>query len=488
MTIVISPASSATLVGQTQQFSAAATDANGNPITGVTFTWSSDLPSIAIVDSSGNATGVGLGTAHIIATASGFTGSGSLAVSNNPGSNVITSSFFGMTSVDAQDYPAVPIGSLGHPPTLAWGWIEQSKGVYSWTTYDRYVNDAQAHAADFVLTFGDTPPWAAADQSNCQTVAQVTVCPSPPTNIQDWKDFVQAVITHYNGVTAPHIKYYELWNEANSTTHWTGTISDMLNLAQAAYPIIHQDPNAILLTPSVTAVTAGQSPNTMVNWMTSYLQAGGNLYADGGTFHGYLATTGTIPYPMPEQDTTSGCIVKPVDCYGSILTKVTNMRAVFDNNGLKNKPMFDTEGSWGDLNITDPTTQSAWVSRWFILQASLNVQRVYWFSWGAGAAQLWGDLETAALTPSTAGIAYTQVYDWIAGATFTTPCSADIHSTWTCALTRSNGYQAQIAWNTSGSVAYTAPSQFTQYRDLKGNTTPISGNVTIGSLPILLEN
>ena len=32
---------------------------------------------------------------------------------------------------------------------------------------------------------------------------------------------------------------------------WTGTTAQMVELAQAAYPIVHADPNSMLLTPSV---------------------------------------------------------------------------------------------------------------------------------------------------------------------------------------------------------------------------------------------
>jgi hypothetical protein len=66
-------------------------------------------------------------------------------------------------------------------------------------------------------------------------------CTAAPDNIQDWKDFLTALIEHYNGTTQPHIRYYELWNEANAHNFWSGTFAQMVALGQAAYPIIHQD-------------------------------------------------------------------------------------------------------------------------------------------------------------------------------------------------------------------------------------------------------
>jgi hypothetical protein len=31
--------------------------------------------------------------------------------------------------------------------------------------------------------------------------------------------------------------------------------------------------------------------------------------------------------------------------------------------------MFDTEGSWGKGNVTDPDSRVAWLARWYQLQA-----------------------------------------------------------------------------------------------------------------------
>jgi hypothetical protein len=170
--------------------------------------------------------------------------------SGGGGGQAIPASFFAMTiPAGGATYPTVSVGALGHPSTLAWAFIERSPGKYVFTGFDGYVNAAVQHGlvdsngvAEVTITFGYTPMWAAADTSRCTMVGPAPVCPSPPANITDWTDFVTAVINHYNGTTAPHVKYYELWNEFSSPTFWTGTIQDMVNLAAAAYPVIHTDP------------------------------------------------------------------------------------------------------------------------------------------------------------------------------------------------------------------------------------------------------
>jgi hypothetical protein len=305
----------------------------------------------------------------------------------------IPPSFFAMTTVNGNDYPKLTFGTLAHPEIGAWAWIERSKGTYDFALFDKYVNAAKAHGlvdanntVSMAITLGMTPQWAAADPSSCITNKGVPHCTCGPANIQDWSNFVSALMNHYNGVTMPHVRYYELWNEMNINLFWTGSQADMLNLAKAAYPIVHADMHSMLLTPSVAGPVGNIAKNSGTTWMANYLDAGGAKYADGGAFHGYIGgQKGVTPFPMPDENSTSGCS-EYTTCYGSIVTKTTMMRQVFDLHGLAGKPMFDTEGSWGDGTVTDPDTQAAWLARWYLLQAGLrssdNLQMAAWFTWG----------------------------------------------------------------------------------------------------------
>ncbi|HEX2687299.1 MAG TPA: DNA/RNA non-specific endonuclease [Kofleriaceae bacterium] len=82
-TVTISPATATVAEGATQAFTAAAFDAANQPITGVTFTWTSSAPAIATVNASGVATGVAAGDAVITAAAPNGP-SGSAALHVNP--------------------------------------------------------------------------------------------------------------------------------------------------------------------------------------------------------------------------------------------------------------------------------------------------------------------------------------------------------------------------------------------------------------------
>src|ERR1700693_4801733 len=116
--------------------------------------------------------------------------------------------------------PSVNPGAYGHPTALHWSWIEPARGQYDWARFDEYINAAKsrglvdANSAVFgMFVLSGTPGWAVADQTSCKVnVIGLTVCTAPPDNIQDWIDFLTAVTYHYDGVTAPHVKYYEIWN------------------------------------------------------------------------------------------------------------------------------------------------------------------------------------------------------------------------------------------------------------------------------------
>src|SRR5712691_9932700 len=84
--VTVDPATAGIAPGETKQFSAVAKDAQGNPITGVTFFWASSKQNVALVDpQTGLATGVALGTATITALGLGLPGNAALTVQITPG-------------------------------------------------------------------------------------------------------------------------------------------------------------------------------------------------------------------------------------------------------------------------------------------------------------------------------------------------------------------------------------------------------------------
>jgi WD40 repeat protein len=82
VSVDVTPASASVLVGGTVQLTATAQDAEGEPLSGRTFTWATDAPAVATVSAAGLVTGMGEGAATITATSEGKSGSASVTVTS----------------------------------------------------------------------------------------------------------------------------------------------------------------------------------------------------------------------------------------------------------------------------------------------------------------------------------------------------------------------------------------------------------------------
>ena len=79
--VTVSPAPASVQAGQTVQLTATPKDASGTPLAGRTVTWASDNTAVATVSGSGLVSGVAAGSATIMATSEGQSGTSALTVS-----------------------------------------------------------------------------------------------------------------------------------------------------------------------------------------------------------------------------------------------------------------------------------------------------------------------------------------------------------------------------------------------------------------------
>ena len=79
----------------------------------------------------------------------------------------------------------------------------------AWDKYDNIVDLAEQHDLQIIARLGAPPDWSRSDG-----VARGAF--GPPDNLQDFADFVDAVVTRYQG----RIRYYQIWNEPNVYPEW----------------------------------------------------------------------------------------------------------------------------------------------------------------------------------------------------------------------------------------------------------------------------
>ena len=79
----------------------------------------------------------------------------------------------------------------------------------AWEKYDHIVGLAEQHGLELVVRLSNPPAWARAAGDAAGTYA-------PPDSLDDFGDFVQAVVSRYRG----RIRLYQIWNEPNIYPEW----------------------------------------------------------------------------------------------------------------------------------------------------------------------------------------------------------------------------------------------------------------------------
>lgn len=413
-------------------------------------------------------------------------------------SSAIPASFFGLHINELNiPWPTVPFASyrsLDSGPIM-WADINPQEGKYDWSNLDRWIAKARAGGQDILYTLFATPSWASSrgaksvnPNGECALAGKngPGLCDAPEDlnpdgtgTDQHWKDYVSAMINHVGPGT---VKYWEIWNEWNISNQWSGTPAQMLRMAQDAHTILKAaDPNALITSPPVVNTQLAAK-----NWLLPYFQAGGGEYADVIAVHGYVSNPHTIcPESCPVPENVAGVL--------------DGIREVMAATGQQDKPLFDTEGSWGvSARMNDREQQAEFTARFYLIQlggttASQGFDKFYWFGWDYTNTGGFYDPYTRQVTP--AGVAYQQIYNWSVGAVMSR--CAPSGTRWSCGFTRSGGYEAEAIWDTSQNCVQatctalnvSVDPKYVQYRDLTGQVTAIINNtVSVGGRPILLEN
>jgi hypothetical protein len=558
--IAVTPGSASNLTGNTVQFTATGTFGDGTTqnLTS-TAAWTSSDMEVANV-TAGLATALSAGTTTITA-AWGVSGSTTLTITQpNP---AIANGFFGFDisrtnavgDISTDPWPSngggVNFGvyrSLGSQ--IMWNQIETCDGgadpanpCYTWTRFDGWHNQLQAGSLGQVMMFTAyrTPKWATPNPTDKCNGSNDGACDLPndvATTDQHWKNFLTALFIH---VGPGAIQYLEIWNEPNIATECNPpasggncTIASLVQMTKDAQCVVKGigsgcgpalDPNVQIISSAPTSTEIDnnciEAPATISGYLGSLMAGGVANYADIIGFHGYIH----LP-PAPPQGSGFGDPASGAACINDLINDPTGgVRTAIAP--YTTKPIFDTEGSWGqdDRSFPDlknntwirsnPGQETAFTGIYHLIQASNSVcvpnttcnplAGFVWFGWDPPSnGQFWDPTSGPSGTITLAGLAYQNVYQWLQGASPTAPCTVN-GTIWTCNLSRAGNYYAQAVWDNSSSclsgtctsTTYTIPASpdpnfpFTEYRDLFGNTTSITDGQTTVNItlqPILIDN
>ncbi len=104
-----------------------------------------------------------------------------------------------------------------------WRQMESSQGVIDWAVQDLYVNAAVARGLNIHTMFFGVPGWSN-NTEGCDFWTQS--CSAPPSSYSHFYNFVRAVALRYGSA----ITTWELWNEPDLNTFWSGSMRELRNL------------------------------------------------------------------------------------------------------------------------------------------------------------------------------------------------------------------------------------------------------------------
>jgi len=232
-----------------------------------------------------------------------------------------------------------------------WAEMEPERGKFFWEKTDKLVEEALGRGEEILWCLCFTPGWAAALPDRATALADTRLktwygdglaalydsgklaWQFPPKDLADWQRYVTAVVQRYGD----RVKYWEVWNEANSG-HFIGTPQEYFGVLKTAYETIKG------LDPKATVVGIAGCPGWM-GFTEAVLKLGGLNYMDVLSYHDYA-------YGVPE---VFGCDRKVADTrelmkrYGRVL------------------PMWDTE-----VGFPQPPRVAGRPMTWEEFQANLR--------------------------------------------------------------------------------------------------------------------
>ncbi len=362
-----------------------------------------------------------------------LTDTASARAADTPPVEPIPRVFFGMHFHRADTttpWPKVPIGSWRlWDAYAAWPDLQPGPGKWDFQRLDRYVAMAKLTGTSILLPLGLTPRWASARPTEKSSYSPGNA--AEPRDIEDWKRYVRTVAERYKG----RIRDYEMWNEVNYPTFYSGSVETMVTLTREAYRILKEvDPDNRLVSPSV--VGAGRD----ALWLDEFLQKGGGRYIDVVGYHFY------VPKGAPE----------------TMIPLVKQVQGIMTKHGIGERPLWNTETGWLIRNdeqqfepgSVDPTWKildqyeaAAYLARALIISWAAGVRRFYWYSWDAGTMGL---IEPKSKNAKAPARAFGTAVRWLEGSRMNDCARQD--RIWVCTMTGREGATAHIVWTDAESA------------------------------------
>jgi len=268
---------------------------------------------------------------------------------------------------------------------IHWGYIERTKGAYTWYSTDRFFAAAACSGLVALPMFIGSPPWASGKSS--------ILAPPQPAHLPEFKAIIRTVIARYgvggsywteqhncaDGTTpvpASPSSTWQVWNEPNQMPWYIGQTAKAQGygrLLTAADDAINTSVN-----PTAKTVTGGLT----VNGGTTFLKA---LYNAVPDLNSHVDIFDIHAYAHTPQDS---------------LDLLRTFRQIANGHGASGKPIWVSEVAWSSClqngfsyparcssqsYAKDEAGQRTYLTNLYNLlianAPALRLQRVAWYSW-----------------------------------------------------------------------------------------------------------
>ncbi len=146
---------------------------------------------------------------------------------------------------------------------IPWSEVEREREVYDWNRVDALVEALEGESLQMMAQVVSSPSWARADGLQ----------EFPPDDYGELGRFLGALASRYRG----RIKAYQIWDQANLTSRFADA-AEYVALLRVAYLYIKAvDPQAEVITASLTTTEAGVEPADLF-LKAMYLYGGGHYF------------------------------------------------------------------------------------------------------------------------------------------------------------------------------------------------------------------
>jgi hypothetical protein len=370
-----------------------------------------------------------------------------------------------------------------------WPDIEPTATTWNWEPLDDVVTRAHANGTQVTLVLGLSPSYAA-------------TTPTDAPNVAMYKAYLTAVMKHYSKKKWGYrgIAAYQVWNEVNISTFWSGTNAQIVNLTKAAYDVRNTvDPGALIVAPAMVTRLKFEQKGLATFYASKVAATHQPVWK-------YIDAISVNLYPLQTMPTAGGGTraSTPEDSMALLQT----VRGLLKHAKVPaSKPIWNTEVNYGlgsGLAATPipDSRQVANVMRTYLLNAAQGVQQVDWYAYDMGELPGGGTLGDTLMTDPTnrpagiltpGGLAFTRIESWMKGTLIGTrtkgPCTTDRHGTYTCEVKYAHGV-GRIYWNPFKSAAVTLVHSATTKVDEYGTSAKAKGGskLKVNYMPVLVKS